>query len=97
MGRLHPVDESIADEVQGFVMQRRHRFLQRKRAFFARVLRGGAEHGEFSEGSIELLAIACQGALFNLTRTYALTPSRKSQAILAEAVDLLFRGIGRCR
>jgi AcrR family transcriptional regulator len=95
LGRLYPVNESYADEIQGYVMQRRHRFLERERKMIGRILRDAVGRGEFSETSLDLLAVAFQGALFNVTRAFALMPNRKSQAILAEVVDLLFRGIGR--
>jgi AcrR family transcriptional regulator len=97
LGRLYPINESIGDEIQGFVMQRRQRFLQRERQMIGRILRDAVGPGEFSETAIDLLAAAFQGALFNVRRTFALTPNRRSQAILAEVVDLLFRGVRRCR
>jgi AcrR family transcriptional regulator len=96
LGRLYPVNESIGDEIQAFVMERRQRFLQRERQMIGRILRDAVGRGGISETAIDLLAAAFQGALFNVTRTFALTPSRRSQAILAEVVDLLFRGVGRC-
>jgi AcrR family transcriptional regulator len=96
LGRLYPVNESIGDEIQAFVMERRHRFLQCERRMIGHILRDAVGRGEFSETAIDLLAAAFQGALFNVTRTFAPTPGRRSEVILAEVVDLLFRGIGRC-
>jgi AcrR family transcriptional regulator len=96
LGRLYPIDESIGDEIQAFVMQRRHRFLKSERRMIGRILRDAVGRGEFSETAVDLLAAAFQGALFNVTRTFAPRPGRRSEAILAEVVDLLFRGVGRC-
>ncbi|MCU0241156.1 MAG: TetR/AcrR family transcriptional regulator [Vicinamibacteria bacterium] len=97
LGRLYPIDESIGDEIQAFVMQRRQRFLKRERQRIGRILRDAIGRGESSEKAIDLLAAAFQGALFNVTRTYALAPNSRSQAILGEVVDLLFRGVKGCR
>jgi len=97
LGRLYPIDESIGDEIQAFVMQRRHRFLRRERRMIGHILRDAAGRGRFSETAIDLLAAAFQGALFNVTRTFAPRRGRRSEAILAEVVDLLFRGVGRYR
>jgi len=96
LGRLYPINESIGDEIQAFVMQRRHRFLRCERRMIGRILRDAVGRAEFSGTAIDLLAAAFQGALFNVTRTFAPRPGRRSEAILAEVVDLLFRGIGRC-
>jgi len=95
LARLYPINESIGDEIESFVRQRRHRFLEHERELMGRVFRGATGAERFSESSIDLLAAACQGALFNVTRAFALTQSRKSQAVLAEAIDLLLRGMGR--
>jgi AcrR family transcriptional regulator len=93
LGRLHVIDESIGDEIQAFVMQRRQRFLQRERQMIGRILRDAVGRGNSSEAAIDILAVAFQGALFNVTRTFALAPNSRSKAVLAEVVDLLFRGI----
>ena len=82
------------EEIQEFVMQRRQGFLKADRARIARIFRD-ASGGHVSSSSIDLLAVAFQGALFNVTRTFTLTPSRKSQAVLGELVDLFFRGVER--
>ena len=95
LGRLYPINESIGDEIQAFVMQRRHRFLKCERQMIGRILRDAVGRGGSSETAIDLLAAAVQGALFNVTRTFAPRPGRRSEAILAEVVDLLFRGVGR--
>jgi AcrR family transcriptional regulator len=95
LGRLYPIDESIGDEIQAFVMQRRQRFLQLERQMIGRILRDAVGRGEYSETAIDVLAAAFQGALFNVTRTFALAPNSRSQAILGEVVGLLFRGVRR--
>ncbi len=38
-------------------------------------------------------AAAFQGALFNVTRTFSRTTSRRSGAVLAELVDVFVRGV----
>ena len=42
---------------------------------------------------IDLLAAAFQGALFNVTRTHALTASQRSAPILAELVEVFFTAV----
>jgi AcrR family transcriptional regulator len=81
-----------ATEIQDFVMHRRRSFLKREREMISPILRD-ATSNHVSHSSIELLAAAFQGALFNVTRTFALTPSHRSDAILAELVDVLVLGI----
>jgi AcrR family transcriptional regulator len=93
--RLYPVNESSAAELDGYLMQRGQRYLQRERQMIGRILREAVGRGEFSETAIDLLAAAFQGALFNVTRAFALKPNRRAQATLSEVVDLLFRGVGR--
>lgn len=104
MARLYRSDDSLgavpqregahAKEIQEYVMQRRQGFLERERGMISRIFREAADR-RVSDRSIELLAIAFQGALFNVTRTVSWTASRKSEAVLAEVVGLFFLGIER--
>jgi AcrR family transcriptional regulator len=95
-GHVAKGDRSQANEIQEYVMQRRRRFLGRERRMISQVVREAAER-RISGSSIELFAAAFQGALFNVTRTFSLTASRKSHAVLAELVDLFFLGIEKRR
>ena len=83
-----------ANEIQDYVRERRQGFLDAERQMIAGILRDGADR-RVSTSSVDLLAVAFQGALFNVTRTYSLTASRKSIGLLTELVDLFFRGIER--
>lgn len=85
-------DTAPAKEIQHYVMQRRQRFLDTERQIIAGILREVAGR-RLGGSSLDVLAAAFQGALFNVTRTFALTSSRKSAAALAELVDVFVRGI----
>jgi AcrR family transcriptional regulator len=85
-------DRSQANEIQEYVRQRRQRFLERERRLISQIVREATE-SRASDSSVELLAVAFQGALFNVTRTFSLTASRRSHAVLAEVVDLFIHGI----
>jgi AcrR family transcriptional regulator len=104
LARLHRADDeqvtqvavtqSPATELQDYVLQRRHAFLDRERALIAEILRSGAR-GRVNQDRIEMLAAAFQGAMFNLTRTFASTTQQKAAGVLAELVDLFFVGVER--
>jgi AcrR family transcriptional regulator len=87
---------AAATEIQEYVRRRRQGFLDSERHLIAGIFREVAGP-HVSVSSIGLLAVAFQGALFNATRMYSLTPSRKSNRVLAELVDLFFRGVERSR
>jgi AcrR family transcriptional regulator len=93
--RLYPVNESMADEVEAWMLERRQRYLGREREIISRVLRDGIARGEVRELDPGLVASAIQGLLLHVTRTFALGPARRSSQTLAELVDMLFCGIGR--
>ena len=80
------------NDIQDYVMQRRQGFLDAETAIIAGILRKVAGR-RLSASSLDLLAAAFQGALFNVTRTFSLTTSRKAAAALAELVDVFVRGI----
>jgi AcrR family transcriptional regulator len=86
--------EGPGDEIQDYVMRRRQAFLKADRRLIAGIFREAAGHG-VSTGSIDLLAVAFQGALFNVTRTFSLAANRKSDGVLTDLVDLFLRGVGR--
>jgi hypothetical protein len=81
-----------ANDIQDYVMERRQGFLKTERQIIAGILREVAGR-RLSASSLDLLAAAFQGALFNVTRTFSLTTSRKSAAALTELVDVFVRGI----
>jgi AcrR family transcriptional regulator len=94
-GRARPVAGTApANEIQDYVRERRQGFLDAERRMIAGIFRDGANR-HISASSNELLAVAFQGALFNVTRAYSLTPNRKANQLLTELVDLFFRGIER--
>ena len=80
------------NDIQDYVMQRRQGFLDTERQIIAGILRKVAGR-RLSTSSLDLLAAAFQGALFNVTRTFSLTTSRKAAAALTELVDVFVRGI----
>ena len=85
---------TTANEIQDYVMQRRQGFLNAERRLVADIFRDVASR-RISPTSLDLLAAAFQGALFNVTRTFSLTTSRKADAMLTELVDLFFDGVER--
>jgi AcrR family transcriptional regulator len=107
LARLYPSDGAArgrrpargpapANDIQDYVMQRRQGFLNTERQIIAGILREVAGR-RLSASSLDLLAAAFQGALFNVTRTFSLTTSRKSAAALTELVDVFVRGIEAVR
>jgi AcrR family transcriptional regulator len=104
LARLHrsdaPRDEAArregttASEIQDYVLRRRHEFLETERALIAGIFRDAVGRGA-SRASVELRAVAFQGALFNVTRTFALETKRNAATVLTELVDLFFQGIAR--
>jgi AcrR family transcriptional regulator len=104
LARLHPADApqdgarrrdlSTAGEIQDYVLRRRHEFLDAERSLIAGIFRDAVGRG-MSRASVDLLAVAFQGALFNVTRTFVLETKKNAAAVLSELVDLFFKGIGR--
>ncbi len=94
LGRLYKIREEIADELEGFLVSRRRDFLRRERELIASVIQEGMNRGELRYVDPQLLAVALQGALHNLSRTYALdAETLKSQAV-ESLIDCLLVGIG---
>jgi AcrR family transcriptional regulator len=85
-------ETTTASEIRDYVMRRRQGFLDAERRLVAGILREAAGR-RASASSIDLLAAAFQGALFNVMRTFSLTTNRKAVTILAELVDRFFDGI----
>jgi AcrR family transcriptional regulator len=104
LARLHPSDAprngaerrdgSTAGEIQDYVLRRRHEFLGAERTLIAGIFRDAVGR-DVSRASVDLLAVAFQGALFNVTRTFVLETKKNAAAVLSELVDLFFQGIGR--
>ena len=104
LSRLHPSDAprggaarrkgTTAGEIQDYVLRRRHEFLETERTLIAGIFRD-AVGDRVSRASVDLLAVAFQGALFNVTRTFGLDTKRKPTAMLTELVGLFFQGIER--
>lgn len=88
-----PNATSTAAELQDYVMRRRQGFLDRERELVSEILRSGPHR--VTRQTVDLLTVAFQGALFNVTRTFALTTNREADRVLAELVDLFFLGIER--
>ena len=94
LGRLYRVREDIADELEGFLVSRRRAFLQRERALIASILEQGVKKGEIKEVNVDLLSLALQGALHNLSRAYALRGEGLPLEEISELMEILFQGIG---
>ena len=104
LARLHRVDfpasgraagdRGPATEIQEYVLQRRQGFLDRERDLISQILRSGARV-RARDHRIDVTAAAFQGALFNVTRTFALTPTAKADGVLAELVDVFVLGLTR--
>lgn len=93
LGHLYRIREEIADELEGFLISRRRDFLQRELGLIASVIQEGVERGELRQVDAQLLAVALQGALQNLSRTYAVEgQSLKAQAV-DDLIDCLFQGV----
>ena len=93
LGRLYKVREDIADELEGFLVSRRRAFLQRERDLIASILERGVKKGEIKEVNVELLSLALQGALHNLSRAYALRGGGLPLEEISELIKILFDGI----
>ncbi len=94
LGRLYRVREDIADELEGFLVSRRRAFLQRERGLIASVLQEGVRKGEIRQVNVDLLSLALQGALHNLSRTYAISGGELPLEEISELMEILFQGIG---
>jgi AcrR family transcriptional regulator len=104
LARLHRVDfpasgratggRGPATEIQDYVLQRRQGFLDRERGLISQILRNDAR-GRAKDHRVDITAAAFQGALFNVTRTFALTPTAKAEAVLTELVDIFVLGFER--
>lgn len=94
LGRLYRLREEIADELEGFLVSRRREFLQRELRLIARVIQQGVNKGELRRVDAELLALALQGALHNLSRMYAVDSQSLPPQAVDHLIESLFDGIG---
>jgi AcrR family transcriptional regulator len=103
LARLHRVDfpasgrtgdRGPAAEIQEYVLQRRQGFLDCERDLISQILRS-ALRVRAKDHRVDVAAAAFQGALFNVTRTFALTPTAKAEAVLDELVDVFVLGFER--
>lgn len=93
LGRLYRLREEIADELEGFLVSRRREFLQRELRVIARVIQEGVEQGELRPVNSELLALALQGALHNLSRAYAVGDRLFPPGAVEQLIEAVFNGI----
>lgn len=93
LGRLYRLREEIADELEGFLVSRRREFLQRELGVIARVIQEGVQQGELRAVNSELLALALQGALHNLSRAYAVGDRSFPPDAVEELIEAVFNGI----
>ncbi len=93
LGRLYRIREEIADELEGFLVSRRLDFLRRERNLIASVIQEGIEKQQLRPVNAHLLAVALQGALHNLSRTYAVEGQPLRSEEVESLIDCLLEGI----
>ncbi len=94
LARLYRVREEIVEEVEGFLVARRRGYLARERRVIAEVLEDGVATGEVRAVDAELLAVALQGALQQLSWEFATARGGGGEAVVGALVAALFEGIG---
>jgi len=92
IANLYQMKENVLNEIGGYGFARRQEYYKQEQAILENLLREGIAAGEIREIDVEIAACAIEGAMHQITHSYALTPA-DSDVDIVKLTDMMLNGL----